>query len=232
MTYEEYEKRKQKYRDTAIRHLERGVDILDVDSVYIEEDVEIGAGSFIGPSTVLKGKTRIGKNCYIGQNSRLEDAVIGDETHIECSVILESEVGSKANIGPFAYIRPGSRVGSNTKVGDFVEIKNSVFGDGSKVAHLTYIGDTDVGKNVNFGCGVVMVNYDGTHKHRSTVGDSSFIGCNSNLVSPVSIGDGAYIAAGSTVTEDVPADALCIGRSRQENKEGWAKRRGLYKRKP
>lgn len=127
-------------------------------------------------------------------------------------------------MGPFAYIRPGSTIGDGCKVGDFVEVKNSSMGNGSKSSHLTYIGDADVGKNVNLGCGVVFVNYDGAKKYRSTVGDDSFVGCNSNLIAPVHLGEGVYVAAGTTITEDVPDDSLCIGRSRQTNKEGWVKK--------
>lgn len=231
MTYEEYEKRRIHYRETALRHLENGVDILDLDSVFIDDEVVIGEGTFIGPCVRLLGKTEVGPACRIGQNSRLENAVIGRGTKIESSVILDSRVGEESDLGPFCYIRPGSRIGNHCKVGDFVEVKNSTFDDGSKTAHLTYIGDTDVGKDVNFGCGVVLVNYDGNTKFRSRIGDSCFIGCNSNIVSPVTIGDGAYIAAGSTVTEDVPEDALCVARARQVNKEGWAARRGLYRKK-
>ena len=141
-----------------------------------------------------------------------------------------SAVGSETTVGPFAYIRPGSRIGKGCKVGDFVEVKNSTLGDGTKSAHLTYIGDADLGKNINLGCGVVFVNYDGTNKYRSTVGDGAFIGCNANIVSPVSIGDGAYIAAGSTVTKNVEEDALCVARARQKNIQGWAKQRGLYRK--
>ena len=156
--------------------------------------------------------------------------VIGDGVEIESSVIKESTVGDETTVGPFAYIRPGSRIGKGCKVGDFVEVKNSTLGDGTKSAHLTYIGDADLGKNINLGCGVVFVNYDGTNKYRSTVGDGAFIGCNANIVSPVSIGDGAYIAAGSTVTKNVEEDALCVARTRQKNIQGWAKQRGLYRK--
>lgn len=190
----------------------------------------IGAGTLIGPCVTLEGKTVIGENCRILQNSRIVDSVIGDGAEIQSSVVTDSQVGQRTKVGPFAYLRPGSRIGSDCKVGDFVEVKNSSFGDGSKASHLTYIGDSDVGRNVNIGCGVVFVNYDGTNKHRTTVGDGAFIGCNTNLVSPVKVEDGAYIAAGSTVTEDVPEDALCIARARQKNIRGWAAEKGLYRK--
>ena len=161
-------------------------------------------------------------------NSRLDGAVIGNNVDILSSVILQSEIGDGAHVGPFAYIRPNCKVGENVKVGDFVEIKNSNIDDGTKISHLTYIGDSDVGKNVNFGCGTVTCNYDGKKKFRSKIGDNSFIGCNTNLVSPVEVGDRAYIAAGSTITEDIPDGSLSIARTRQTNKIGWADKNQKY----
>jgi len=226
----EYKQRKGKWRKIAEKHIEAGVDIFDIDNVYIDEDVRIGEGTVIGPCVRLEGSTVIGKNCKIEQNSRIANATIGDDVSIDNSVILDSSVGSNTSVGPFAYIRPGSTIGEACKVGDFVEVKNASMGNGSKSAHLTYIGDADIGENVNLGCGVVFVNYDGKNKHRSTVGDGCFIGCNVNLVSPVDVGDGAYIAAGSTVTKDIPKDALSVGRARQKNIENWATQRGLYRK--
>ena len=173
----------------------------------------------------------IGKDCVIGQNSKIKDSKIGDGTDIMSSVITESAVGERTHIGPFAYLRPGSKIGNDCKVGDFVEIKNSSFGDGTKASHLAYIGDSDVGAGVNIGCGVVFVNYDGRDKHRSNVGDGAFIGCNTNLVSPVNVEEKAYIAAGSTITQDVPAGALAIAREKQRNLEGWVEKRGLLNKK-
>ena len=230
MNMNEYKQRKDKWRKIAEKHIEAGVDIFDIDNVYIDEDVRIGEGTVIGPCVRLEGSTVIGKNCKIEQNSRIANATIGDDVSIDNSVILDSSVGSNTSVGPFAYIRPGSTIGEACKVGDFVEVKNASMGNGSKSAHLTYIGDADIGENVNLGCGVVFVNYDGKNKHRSTVGDGCFIGCNVNLVSPVDVGDGAYIAAGSTVTKDVPKDALSVGRARQKNIENWATQRGLYRK--
>ena len=230
MNMNEYKQRKDKWRKIAEKHIEAGVDIFDIDNVYIDEDVRIGEGTVIGPCVRLEGSTVIGKNCKIEQNSRIVNATIGDDVSIDNSVILDSSVGSNTSVGPFAYIRPGSTIGEACKVGDFVEVKNASMGNGSKSAHLTYIGDADIGENVNLGCGVVFVNYDGKNKHRSTVGDGCFIGCNVNLVSPVDVGDGAYIAAGSTVTKDVPKDALSVGRTRQKNIENWATQRGLYRK--
>lgn len=230
MNMNEYKQRKGKWRKIAEKHIEAGVDIFDIDNVYIDEDVRIGEGTVIGPCVRLEGSTVIGKNCKIEQNSRIANTTIGDDVSIDNSVILDSSVGSNTSVGPFAYIRPGSTIGEACKVGDFVEVKNASMGNGSKSAHLTYIGDADIGENVNLGCGVVFVNYDGKNKHRSTVGDGCFIGCNVNLVSPVDVGDGAYIAAGSTVTKDIPKDALSVGRARQKNIENWATQRGLYRK--
>lgn len=230
MTYEEYQQKVNKRREIAIRHLENGVDFEDIDTVYIDETVEIEPGAYIGPCVTLKGKTRIGAGSQILQNSRIVDSEIGQNVLVQSSVILESSVGNGTQVGPFAYMRPNSHVGENCKIGDFVEIKNSTFGNGSKSAHLTYIGDADVGEDVNLGCGIVFVNYDGNNKYRTTVGNGAFIGCNTNLISPVNVGDGAYIAAGSTLTEDVPKDSLGIARARQTNIGGWAAKRGLYRR--
>lgn len=226
-----YKEKEARRVEINLKHLEQGVEFVDLYAAYIEESVEIGAGTVIGPCVTLKGNTIIGENCVIGQNSRIEDSVIGDGVEIQSSVILESRVGAETKVGPFAYLRPKSNVGQHCKIGDFVEVKNSNFGDGSKASHLTYIGDSDVGKDVNLGCGVVFVNYDGTNKFRSTVGDGAFIGCNSNLVSPVHVGDGAYIAAGSTVTEEVESDALYIARARGVKKQGWVSAKGILKKK-
>ncbi|MGC2874119.1 UDP-N-acetylglucosamine diphosphorylase [Ihubacter sp. mB4P-1] len=230
MDFKDYQKQEDARIAICIGHLEAGVNFVDIRTAYIDENVKIGAGTVIGPCVTLEGNTIIGKNCRILQNSRIENSVVGDGVEIQSSVVVESEIGEGTKVGPFAYLRPGSRIGKDCKVGDFVEVKNSSFGDGSKASHLTYIGDSDVGRDVNIGCGVVFVNYDGTHKHRTTVGDSAFIGCNTNLVSPVKVEDGAYIAAGSTVTEDVPEDALCIARARQKNIRGWAAEKGLYRK--
>ena len=226
-----YKAQEAKRVEINLRHLENGVEFVDLYTAYIEEEVEIGRGTVIGPCVTLKGNTVIGENCIIGQNSRVENCRIADGAEIQSSVLLDSSVGEETKVGPFAYVRPGSRVGAHCKVGDFVEIKNSAFGDGSKASHLTYIGDSDVGSGVNLGCGVVFVNYDGTNKYRSTVEDGAFIGCNSNLVSPVTVGVGAYIGAGSTVTEDVEADALYVARAKGVTKEGWVSRKGILKKK-
>ena len=231
MTLEEYRRAEEKRLEINIKHMENGVRFVDINTAYIGGEVSIGEGTLIGPCVILEGKTEIGADCVILQNTRIVDSVIEDHVEIQSSVIVESSVGEGTKVGPFAYMRPNSRVGRNCKVGDFVEIKNSSFGDGSKASHLTYIGDSDVGCDVNLGCGVVFVNYDGTAKYRSTVSDGAFIGCNSNLVSPVNVGEGAYIAAGSTVTEDVEGDALYIARARGTKKQGWVSAKGILKRK-
>lgn len=226
-----YKEKEEKRLEINIKHLENGVDFTDIYTAYIDETVVIGPGTHIGPGVTLEGDTKIGADCRIGQGSRIKDSVLGDGVEVQISVITESSVGGGTKVGPFAYLRPKSDVGKNCKIGDFVEVKNSKFGDGSKASHLTYIGDSDVGKDVNLGCGVVFVNYDGSKKYRTTVGDGAFIGCNSNLVSPVNVGDGAYVAAGSTVVEDVDGDALYIARAKGVQKNGWVSAKGILNKK-
>ena len=230
MNYKDYEKLEKERIERNIGYANQGVIFMDIRRAYIEEGTRIGEGTFIYPDVILEGNVSIGKDCRIGPSTRIKDSNIGDRTEVQNSVVLESSIGNDTKVGPFAYIRPDSNRGSKCKVGDFVEVKNSSMGDGTKAAHLTYIGDSDVGRNVNLGCGVVFVNYDGTNKHRSVVEDGAFIGCNTNLVSPVTVEKGAYIAAGSTVTRKVPADSLLIARAREEIKEGWASRSGLLKK--
>ena len=198
-----------------------GVTVIDPDKIHVTTNVKVGRDTVLYPGTILEGDTVIGENCVIGSDTSLNNCKVGDNTHILKSVAIDSEIGANTNVGPFAYIRPGSKVGSSVKIGDFVEIKNSTIDDDTKVAHLTYIGDADVGKRVNFGCGTVVVNYDGEHKHRTTIEDDCFIGCNTNLVSPVVVRHGAYTAAGSTITDEVPAESLAIARSKQVVKEQW-----------
>jgi bifunctional UDP-N-acetylglucosamine pyrophosphorylase/glucosamine-1-phosphate N-acetyltransferase len=200
-----------------------GVTMIDPLSVWIGHEVSIGVDTLLYPGVILEGKTVIGAGCVIGPDTRIADSVLEDEAEASNSVIMDSFIGSGAKIGPFAYIRPHSKIGRNCKVGDFVEVKNSTIGDNTKASHLTYIGDSDVGENVNFGCGTVTVNYDGKKKHRTVIKDNVFIGCNSNLVAPVTLEEGAYTAAGSTITMPVPENALAIARARQINKEGWNK---------
>ncbi|MCL2436907.1 MAG: UDP-N-acetylglucosamine diphosphorylase, partial [Clostridiales bacterium] len=165
------------------------------------------------------------------QNTRIVDSTIGDHTEIQSSVVMESKIGNNATIGPFAHIRPDSNIGDNCKVGSFVEVKNSNMANGAKAPHLAYIGDADIGRDVNLACGVVFVNYNGSQKFRSVVKDGAFVGCNVNVVSPVVIEEDAYIAAGSTVTKDVPAGALCVAREREHIIKGWVAKKGILKKK-
>ena len=206
-------------------HMRNGVTMRNPKSVYIEDGVEIGNDTEICQNVTIKSGTKIGSDCVIGSGSMLDRAVIHDGVDVLSSVILESEVDEGTHVGPFAYIRPNCHVGKEVKVGDFVELKNSNIDDGTKISHLTYIGDSDVGKRVNFGCGTVTCNYDGKKKYRTTIGDDCFVGCNTNFVSPINVGDGVYIAAGSTITEDIPENSLSIARARQVNKEGWKDKR-------
>lgn len=230
MNYEEYEILEKKRIALNLEHAARGVRFIDLRQAYIGDQVVIGKGTLIYPCVVLEGSVQIGEDCIIGQNTRIVDSTIGDDTEIQSSVILSSKVGSKTSIGPFAYLRPNSRIGDGCKVGDFVEIKNASMGDCSKASHLSYIGDADVGKNVNIGCGVVFVNYDGIKKHHSVVKDGAFVGCNVNLISPVVLEKDAYVAAGSTVTGNVPEGALYVERSPGKVYEGWVERRGILKK--
>ena len=206
-------------------HMRNGVTMRNPESVFIEDGVEIGNDTEICQNVTIKSGTKIGSDCVIGSGSMLDRAVIHDGVDVLSSVILESEVDEGTHVGPFAYIRPNCHVGKEVKVGDFVELKNSNIDDGTKISHLTYIGDSDVGKRVNFGCGTVTCNYDGKKKYRTTIGDDCFVGCNTNFVSPINVGDGVYIAAGSTITEDIPENSLSIARARQVNKEGWKDKR-------
>lgn len=199
-----------------------GVTIISPETTYIEKNVIIGQDTTLYPGNVLKGSTIIGEECHIGPYADLTDVIVDPCVRIKNSTLIQSHVGENSVIGPYAYLRPGSKLGKNVKIGDFVEVKNSTIGDHSKVSHLTYVGDGKVGKNVNLGCGVVFVNYDGSKKHLTEIEDDVFVGCNSNLIAPVKIGSGAYIAAGSTITEDVPSEALAIARQRQVNKTEWS----------
>ena len=205
--------------------MERGVSILDPAYTYISPYCEIGSGTTILPGTMIRPGSSVGCDCVIGPNTILDRAHIGDRTSVNSSQVYESSVGADATVGPFAYIRPGCQVGDDTRIGDFVELKKASIGNGTKVSHLTYIGDATVGERVNFGCGTVVVNYDGYVKSQTVIGDDCFIGCNTNLVAPVELGDRVLTAAGTTVTKDVPEGALAVARVRQENKAGWNDRR-------
>ena len=196
-----------------------GVVFYGTDGVIIGPEVEIGEGTVIYPNVILRGKTVIGKHCTLTSGTVIEDCTVGDGCVINATQCYQSVLEEDVKIGPFSHVRPGSRLCAHAKIGDFVEIKNSTIGVGTAVAHLTYVGDSDVGKNVNFGCGCVTVNYDGVHKFRCVIGDNAFIGCNVNLIAPVTVGDNTFIAAGSTITDSVPDRGFAIARSRQTTKE-------------
>lgn len=206
-------------------HMRKGVTMIDPANTYIDAGVTIGQDTVIYPGNVLEGATAIGRGCVLYPGSRIADSVIGDGVTIQSSVILSSHVGEGTVIGPAAHLRPGSRIGSHVRIGNFVETKNAEIGDYTKVSHLTYVGDARIGEHTNVGCGVVFVNYDGERKHHTEVGSHSFIGCNVNLVAPVEVADNTYIAAGSTITDKVEEGDLAIARARQVNKPGWVARR-------
>ena len=210
--------------------LEAGVDMMDPSSVYVEDSVQVGEGTLLLPGTILRGDTVVGKNCQIGPNVMLTGCTVEDECTINASQCEESVIRKGCQIGPYTHIRPHCVVGEGSKIGAFVQLKNCNLGKGTKMAHLTYVGDSDVGRKVNFGCGTVTTNYDGVKKYRCTIEDGAFIGCNTNLVAPVKVGDGAYTAAGSTITDEVPADSLAIARARQTVKKQWAAKRRARKR--
>ncbi len=204
-------------------HMLNGVTLIDPAQTYIEADVKIGQDTVIYPGTSLRGQTVIGQDCIIGPHADITNGEIMNGAEVKHSVITDAIVGSESSIGPFAYLRPNSRIGSRVKIGDFVEIKNATIGDETKISHLSYVGDAVVGKDVNIGCGAITVNYDGHAKHTTVIEDGSFVGCNVNLIAPVNISKNAYVAAGSTITSDVPEDAMAIARQRQTTKPGYAK---------
>lgn len=215
-------------RDAVLdHHYDNGVDIPISDGVIIGPDVKIGQDTTLLPGTILCGKTVIGEGCTIGPNTRIIDCEIGAGCSIDSSRLEKSHVGSGVRIGPFAQLRPNCDIADNVKIGNFVEVKNSTVGEKTSFAHLTYIGDSDFGSHINVGCGVVTVNYNGREKFRTIVEDDAFIGCNTNLVAPVRVQKGAYIAAATTVTTDVPPDALAVGRVKQTIYPG----RAVYYRK-
>ncbi|MCE5091252.1 bifunctional UDP-N-acetylglucosamine diphosphorylase/glucosamine-1-phosphate N-acetyltransferase GlmU [Staphylococcus devriesei] len=207
-----------------IQHMRNGVTIIDPTTTFIGPDVEIGMDTIIEPGVRINGKTTIGENTVIGQYSEINNSRIGSEVDVKQSVINESVVGDKTKVGPFAQLRPGSNLGAEVKVGNFVEVKKADLKDGAKVSHLSYIGDAEIGERTNIGCGSITVNYDGVNKFKTVVGKDTFIGCNTNLVAPVTVGDGVLIAAGSTITDNVPNDSLALARARQVTKEDYNKK--------
>lgn len=201
--------------------MDAGVTLIDPTSTYIAPEVVVGDDTIIHPGTILEGNTVIGKECEIGPHTRLVNVKVGDNNIIHFTYGHDCEVKNGTDIGPYVHLRPNTVIGDKVHIGNFVEVKNSNVGEGTKFPHLSYIGDSDVGMGVNIGCGTITVNYDGKIKHRTTIGDGAFVGCNSNLVAPVSIGDYAYVGAGSTITKNVPSKALAVGRSKQIIKENW-----------
>lgn len=210
-------------------HMVNGVDMPCTDGIMIGMDVKIGLNTRILPNTIIIGNVEIGDDCVIGPNTYIQNSKIGDRVILDNCKITDSTVEDGVDCGPFVKVRANSVLKKGVHIGNFVEVKNSIVGEGTKSAHLTYIGDSDVGANVNFGCGTVTCNYDGKNKTRCTIGDGAFIGCNTNLIAPVEVGDKAYIAAGSTITDNIPEDALAIARAKQVNKEGWVIEKKPYK---
>jgi len=210
-------------RDRVQRELMlSGVTIIDPATTHIDAGVQIGQDTIIHPFTILSGVTDIGEDCEIGPGARITDSRIGNGVNIRDSFVVASEVGDGTRIGPFANLRPGSTVGKNVKIGDFIELKGTEIADNVSVGHFAYLGDASIGSGTNVGAGVITCNWDGAIKSKTTVGSNVFLGSNTTLVAPVSVGDGAFTAAGSVITENVPEDALAIGRARQVVKEGWA----------
>lgn len=205
-----------------LSHMQNGVFMSDPNTVYIDVGVTIGEGTFIAPNNRLVGNTVIGKNCVLESGNFLTDTVIFDGVKLNSVVSVEAKVGEGTTVGPYVYLRPSANVGAHCKVGDFVEIKNSNISDGTKVPHLAYVGDADVGSGVNVGCGVIFANYDGRKKHRTTVGDKTFIGSNTTLIAPIDVGEKVFIAAGATISRSIPDGALVIARARETIKEGRA----------
>ncbi|MBX6350222.1 MAG: bifunctional UDP-N-acetylglucosamine diphosphorylase/glucosamine-1-phosphate N-acetyltransferase GlmU [Clostridia bacterium] len=206
-----------------------GVTVVDPDTTYVELAVEVGPDTTIHPFTILAGATVVGARCRVGPAAEVVDSRLSDDVVVTRSVVEGSELGRGVRIGPFAHLRPGTRVGDESEIGNYAEVKASRLGRQVKVHHHSYIGDAAIGDRVNVGAGVVTVNFDGRRKHATEVGDDAFLGCNANLVAPVRVGPGAYVAAGSTITKDVPEEALAIARERQTNKDGWARRFGRGK---
>jgi bifunctional UDP-N-acetylglucosamine pyrophosphorylase/glucosamine-1-phosphate N-acetyltransferase len=207
-----------------------GVTILDPATTFIDAGVEIGADTTLHPGVTLEGRTRVGAKCRIRSWVRVTDSTIGNDVLINDScIIVESIVQDDSRVGPFAHLRPGSHLKGGCHVGNFVELKKTTLGEGSKANHLAYLGDAAIGAGVNVGAGTITCNYDGVRKHPTTIGDGAFIGSDSQLIAPVTVGDGAYVAAGSSITEDVPPGALGIARGRQRNVEGWVERKNAQR---
>ena len=204
--------------------MDNGVTIMDPASTFIEGSVKIGRDTIIYPYTWLEGSTEIGEDCEIGPNARFTNVKIGNDNHLQFIYGHDCEVKDHVTAGPYVHLRPDTVISDHVKIGNYVEVKNSNVGEGTKLPHLTYIGDSDIGSGVNMGCGCITVNYDGKKKHRTIIGDNAFVGCNTNLVAPVTVQANTYIGAGSTITKEVPENALGIARAKQKNIEGWAEK--------
>lgn len=204
--------------------MDEGVTIMDPASTFIEADVKVGRDTIIYPYTWLEGNTEIGEDCEIGPNARFTNVKIGNDNHLQFIYGHDCEIKDHVTAGPYVHLRPNTVIGDSVKIGNYVEVKNSNIGIGTKLPHLTYIGDSDIGSGVNMGCGCITVNYDGKKKYRTVIGDNAFVGCNTNLVAPVSVESNSYIGAGSTITKTVPENALAIARAHQKNIEGWAEK--------
>ncbi len=212
--------------EAARRWQDSRVILEDPDSTYIDEGVAIGPGTVIGPNTHLKGRTRIGSDCRIDGSAYLTDAEIGDRVHLKFSVVIsESKVGDKAVIGPFAHLRPGTDLATGVHIGNFVETKKAVIGEGTKANHLTYLGDVTIGRDTNVGAGTITCNYDGFMKHSTTIGDRVQVGSDTTLVAPVTLGDDSYVATATTVRHDVPAGSLVYNERRERVREGWTEQK-------
>lgn len=220
--YDFFEESERVRMEIIFKHIGNGVRFVSIDGVVISPLASIGRGTEIHPNTEIRGESSVGENCVIGPCTVIGRSTVGNGCTVLSSHVNDSVIEDGVSVGPFANVKVGSTISSGARVGAFVEVKNSNLGEKTSALHLTYVGDSDVGKNVNFGCGTVTCNYDGKNKHRTTVGDNVFIGCNTNLVAPVTLGDGAFTAAGSTITEDVPAGSLGIARAKQTVKDGWA----------
>ena len=227
---EELAEAEQILRRRILAHLmDQGVTILDPASTFVDHGVQVGEDTVLHPFTFLEGATRVGRACYIGPATHLIDTLVGDRSVIRHSVVEGAHLGGEVKVGPYAHLRPGTELATGVRIGNFAEIKNSAIGEGCRIAHHCYVGDATVGPDVTVGAGAVVVNYDGWQKHRTEIERGAFVGCNANLVAPVSVAAGSYVGAGSTITRDVPAGALGVARARQVNIEGWVTRAKLGK---
>ena len=220
-------------RELARRWQQAGVVLEDPESLYAEAEVTVGAGTVIGPNVQLRGRTRIGKDCRIDGSAYLVDAELGDRVHLRFSVVIsEAKVGDEAVIGPFAHLRPGTSLAERVHIGNFVETKKAVVGEGTKANHLTYLGDVTIGRDSNIGAGTITCNYDGWAKHPTKIGDRVQVGSDTTLVAPISLGDDVYVATASTVRHDVPAGALVYNERRERVREGWTAEKRKKMEKP